>query len=128
MELKEYFDTTSGYGILATADASGNVDAAMYAHPHFMEDDTLAFIMAERLTHANLQSNPKAVYLFIESGAGYTGRRLYLTKVREAEDDVLISEICRRCDYSMHRDNLTRHVVFFKLERELPLVGPGNQI
>ncbi len=126
MELKEYFDNSNGHGILATADASGNVDAAMYARPHFMEDDTLAFIMAERLTHANLQSNPKAAYLFIESGAGYTGRRLYLTKVREVEDDGLISEICRRCDYSMYQDNLTRHVVFFKLDCELPLVGSGN--
>jgi len=30
MELKEYFETTEGSGILATADSDGLVDAAIY--------------------------------------------------------------------------------------------------
>ena len=125
MEVKEYFENTKGYGVLATADSSGKVNAAMYARPHFMEDDTIVFIMAERLTHENLQSNPHAVYLFIEFGTGYNGKRLYLTKIREAQDDNLIGEICRRCNYSMYGNELTRYLVFFKIDRELPLVGSG---
>jgi hypothetical protein len=38
MDLKEYFNDTKGVGVLATSDADGKVDAAIYARPHFMED------------------------------------------------------------------------------------------
>ncbi|MCX5851910.1 MAG: pyridoxamine 5'-phosphate oxidase family protein, partial [Deltaproteobacteria bacterium] len=69
MTLRDYFDTATGTGILATADKEGNVNAAIYSRPHFMEDESIAFIMADRMTHFNLQSNPRAVYLFRESGA-----------------------------------------------------------
>jgi hypothetical protein len=65
MSLKEYFDTTKGIGFLFTADGDGQVDAAIYARPHFMEDGTMAFIMRDRLSHHNLQSNPHATFLFI---------------------------------------------------------------
>jgi len=126
MELKEYFENTTGYGVLATADASGKVDAAIYSRPHFMEDGTIAFIMADRLTHANLQKNPNAVYLFIESGEGYTGKRLYLRKTSEIQDDDLVAQICRRCNYTMYGNDLTRYVVFFSIDKELPLVGSGS--
>ena len=91
-----------------------------------MEDGTLAFIMGDRLTHANLQSNPHAAYLFAEAGPGYSGKRLYLTRVREEADDQLVQEICRRCDYSIYNDRLTRFVVFFKVDQVLPLVGSGK--
>ena len=77
MDLKQYFEDTKGIGILATADAEGKVDAAVYARPNIMEDDSLAFIMRDRLTHHNLQSNPYATYLFVEKGPGYKGKRLF---------------------------------------------------
>jgi len=123
MDLGTYFEQTQGHGVLATADAAGKVDAAMYARPHFMGPDSAAFIMADRLTHANLQVNPHAAYLFIESGPGYAGKRLYLTRTREEQNDALIQEICRRCDYSFHKSRLTRYVVHFHIDRVLPLVG-----
>jgi len=126
MDLFKYFETTEGYGVLATADATGKVDAAMYARPHFMDEKTLAFIMAERLTHHNLQSNPHAAYLFIEKSPGYVGKRLYLTKTREETDSELVQQICRRCDYSMYGNRLTQHVVFFRVDQVLPLVGSGS--
>jgi Pyridoxamine 5'-phosphate oxidase len=113
VNLGDYFDKTQGHGVLATSDASGLVNAAIYARPHLIGEDTLAFVMAERLTHKNLQSNPHAVYLFIEAGQAYSGKRLYLTKTKEESSDELVKQICRRCDYSMHGKNLTRHVVFF---------------
>ncbi|MDD5094882.1 MAG: pyridoxamine 5'-phosphate oxidase family protein [Dehalococcoidia bacterium] len=125
MDLGEYFDKTQGHGVLSTADSSGVVDAAIYARPHLMEANTVAFVMAERLTHKNLQSNPHAVYLFIEAGQGYQGKRLYLTKTKEESLDELVEQICRRCDYSMHGNNLTRHVVFFHVDKVLPLIGAG---
>ncbi|MFC1917555.1 pyridoxamine 5'-phosphate oxidase family protein [Chloroflexota bacterium] len=125
MNLGEYFNQTKGRGVLATADAEGKVNAALYARPHFMDDDTVVFIMAERLTHENLQSNPWATYIFIQEGEGYKGKRLYLKKVKEEQNDQLISEICRKCDYS-HYDLHTRYVVSFNLEKVLPLIGDGT--
>jgi len=81
MTLKDYFEGKKGTGVLATADSAGQVDAAVYSRPHFMEDGSLAFIMRDRLTHHNLQSNPYATFLFIENGPGYNGRRLFLKKL-----------------------------------------------
>ncbi|WP_286817878.1 hypothetical protein [Desulfobacter sp. UBA2225] len=48
MELKSYFESTDGTGILSTADSNGNVDAAIYSRPLFLEDK-IAFIMRDRL-------------------------------------------------------------------------------
>lgn len=126
MNLSEYFEKTTGYGVMSTADATGRVNAAVYARPHFMEENVVAFIMRERLTHANLQTNPHAAYLFMESGPGYSGKRLYLTKIREESSEELVRTICRRCDYSMFPDQSTRHVVFFSVDEVLPLIGAGS--
>ncbi len=79
MDLSEYFESANGLGVLATASADGQVDLAVYARPHVLAKDTVAFIMADRLSHANLQSNPRAAYLFREDGEGYRGKRLHLT-------------------------------------------------
>ncbi len=59
MNLGDYFDNTKGYGVIATADSEGKVNAAVYARPHFFDEKTIAFIMRERLTHANLQTNTR---------------------------------------------------------------------
>jgi hypothetical protein len=95
MKLSEYFEKEEGVGVLATADGHGMVDAALYGRPHFFDEETVAFIAAEKLTQANLQSNPHAVYLFKVVGR-YEGRRLYLTKIREEKDSPLIEEIRRK--------------------------------
>lgn len=124
MELKPYFENVEGKGILATADANGKVDAAIYARPHFMDDGTLALIMRDRLTHHNLQSNPHACYMFIEKGPGYKGKRLFLTRVREEPDSDLLQSLRRR-QYVDEKDD-SKFLVFFKIDRELPLVGGGK--
>ena len=124
MNLKEYFENTNGVGVLATADGDGKVDAAVYARPHFMEDGTLAVIMRDRLTHHNLQSNPKATYLFIENGAGYKGKRLFMTKVREEKDTKLLESLRTR-QYLEEKDE-SKFLVFFQLDQELPIIGDGK--
>jgi hypothetical protein len=123
-ELKSYFENTEGIGVLATADAEGKVDAAIYARPHFMEDGTVAFIMRDRLTHHNVQSNPHAHYLFKENTSGYKGKRLFLTKVRETEDPDLIKTLRRR--QYIHDSDESKYLVFFDVDQVLPLVGPGR--
>lgn len=120
-ELKSYFEKVKGLSILATADAEGKVNAAVYSRPHFMNDTTVAFIMRDRLTHRNIQSNPHAAFLFVEEGPGYIGRRLYLTKVREEENSELIDAISRR-EYATPPGD-KRFLVFFSVDKILPLIG-----
>ncbi len=124
MDLKQYFEDTKGIGILATADAEGKVDAAVYARPNIMEDDSLAFIMRDRLTHHNLQSNPYATYLFVEKGPGYKGKRLFLKKEREEQDTELLASLRKR-QYLNEKEE-SKFLVFFKIEKELPLIGDGS--
>lgn len=124
MKLEEYFDIKKGVGVLSTADSEGKVDAAIYARPHFMEDGSLAFIMRDRLSHHNLQSNPHAAYLFKEEGSGYKGKRLFLTRVREEQNTELLESLKRR--KSAYGNGEDRFLVFFKLDKTLPLVGDGS--
>jgi hypothetical protein len=124
MSLEEYFNNTKGMGILSTADSEGKVDSAVYARPHFMKDVTLAMIMRDRLTHHNLQSNPHATYLYKEEGSGYRGKRLFMTKVREEQNTELLETLRRR--KSAYGNGEDRFLVFFKLEKELPLFGDGK--
>ena len=76
MDLADYFENHQGLGILATADSDGTVDLAIYAKPHVVSENTVAFVMRERLTHQNLKSNPHAAYMFVEQGEEYIGKRL----------------------------------------------------
>ena len=125
MELNKYFESAKGRGIISTADSSGQLTAAVYAKPHFLEDSSIAFIMADRLTHKNLQSNPHAVYLFIESGEGYAGKRLYLTKTKEEKNSPLIDQIRRKdsCPVDEEYMKQNRFLVHFRVDKVLPLVG-----
>jgi len=125
MKLSKYFENVKGKGILATADTSGTVDAAMYARPHFMDEDTIAFIMAERLSHENLRSNPNACYLFVENGDKYVGKRLYLTKTKEEENTQLIENLRRQHHYIAHAEYYkeNKYLVYFHIDKVLPLIG-----
>lgn len=125
MKLDEYFESTKGRGVLATADKRGKVNLATYARPYFMDDSTVTFIMAERLNHENLKSNPYAAYLFSEEEQKYQGKRLYLKKTKEEKNPDLITRICRKCDYS-HYETSNRYVVYFNIEKVLPLIGSGE--
>jgi len=124
--LKQYFETAAGTGVLSTADATGKVDAAIYSTPHVMDDGTVAFIMRERLTHENLKSNPHAAYLFLEDRPGRKGIRIYLKKTREDDDPVLIKSMTRRhLTPEQDAQKGPKHLVYFTVEKVLPLVGSG---
>ena len=123
MDLEEYFEKTEGLGILATADSRGNVDLAIYSRPHVIDEQTVAWIMSDRLSHANLQSNPSAAYMFIESNEGYQGKRLYLTKLREEADPERITQIRRRRRQGHTFDAGSKYLVYFKVGKVRPLVG-----
>jgi hypothetical protein len=126
MDYREYFKDAKGRGVLAAADGQGLVDVAVYARPHIMDDDTIAFIMRDRLIHHNLQSNNHAAYLFMEDGAGYKGIRLFLTKVREEQDTDLLYSLRSDRYPSKKEEGKTLFLVFFKVDKVLPLIGAGE--
>ena len=125
MKLSEYFEKTDGHGVIATADCEGKVGAAVYARPHFINEKTVAFIMADRLMHKNLQSNPHASYLFVESNKEDAGKRIYLTKTKEEADRKRVDEMLRKevCPVDEGYIKGKRFLVYFKVDRVLPLVG-----
>jgi len=117
MSLAEYFETIEGTGILATSDSDGNVDLAIYSRPYVIEENKIAFSMLERTSYANVQSNPKAAYMFIEKGQGYKGKRLYLKKSGEETDPHRIEEIkSHRPKRHEGTTESARHFVYFSVE------------
>ncbi|MCK9229595.1 MAG: pyridoxamine 5'-phosphate oxidase family protein [Syntrophales bacterium] len=126
MNLGAYFDKVKGVGVMATADAEGNVNAAALSKPVMMDENTVAFIMSGHLTHQNLTSNPKACYFFREQD-GYDGKRLYLTKIKEEEGSELIETIRKKRYpiFTIKYNNESKYVVFFRVDKVLPLVADG---
>ena len=123
MKISEYFKTVKGRGVLATADSGGRVDVAWYAAPHVLDEGTIAFIMIDRLTHHNLQSNPQAAYLYSEEEEKYKGVRLFLTKLREEKESPLLDSI-RRKEYPDLKGK--EYLVVFRVDKVLPLIGEGG--
>ena len=128
MELKQYFENTTGLGILATADADGNVDIAIYSRPHVADDGTVMLIMGDRLSHSNLQSNPKAAFLFREDVPGYRGMRLYLEKISEEKNSPLIDQLRSKKHGKEDEGGLKdRFLVHFKVTGMRPMTGDAGK-
>ena len=121
--LREYFENTEGVGVLGTSDAEGNVDLAVYARPHVADDGTVAFVMSDRLSHANTAANPNAAYLFVEKWERYKGKRLHLTKIREETDPEKIEAVRRESRKQRDYGDAVKYLVHFKVEKVRPLVG-----
>ena len=125
MEISEYFKTVKGNGVLATADSTGKVDISVYAIPHVTDEETIAFIMTDRLTHQNLQSNPHAAYLFMEEEEKFKGKRPYLTKIREEKDSPLLDSMRRKAYPNLKGKE---YLVFFRVNKIIPLIGTGPEL
>ncbi len=123
--LQEYFGSVSGHGVLATADSAGRVDAAVYSKPYFLDEEHVAFIMAETRSYENVEENPFAVYLYTESAEENKGRRLYLKKVKEERDAKQINDIMKKVyppgEHKYQAE--AKSLVTFKVEEIRPLHG-----
>lgn len=122
MDFTEYFSQVNGNGFLATSNSRGEVNVAVYSRPQIMKDGSFVFGMTDRLTHTNLQENPRAVYAFHEGS--YRGRRFYLYKVKEETSGQVLDEIRKAADkYAFPgAGKAVKYVVYFRLDNELPLV------
>ena len=125
MTLAEYFDKTKGTGILATSDADGKVNLAIYSRPYVIDENKIAFSMLDRRSYKNLQSNPKAAYMFIEQSEGRKGQRLYLVKTSEETNAALISKIKEQHKNRFSAESSGKHLVYFEITETRQLIG-GN--
>lgn len=127
MSLQEYFENTKGMGILATSDSKGIIDTAVYGRPHFIDENNCIFLMADKLSHKNIQKNPKASYAFIQKEGHYTGKRLYLTKTKESDDSALVDEFRREKHGCQEGKDKKTFVVYFQVDSVRPLVGDSAE-
>jgi hypothetical protein len=121
MNLTDYFAEKDGTAILSTADGEGKVNAAIYSKPHLIEEDVIALLMSDRLSHENLQENPYAVYLFIEKTPGWQGKRLYLKRLKEERNTELARSLVRHSNPAA--ENIDINLVYFQVDKVLPLIG-----
>ncbi len=81
-ELMDYFNKKPRIGALATADGTGNVNAAVFGSPRMMDENTVVMGIGRNRSFAYLKENPRAVFIIMEPGDGpmeWNGIRVYLT-------------------------------------------------
>ncbi len=131
--MKAYFAAAKGTGVLATADKAGNVNAAIYARPYVIDANTIAFVMADRRSYANVCENPKAAYLFVEETQGYAGKRLYLTRTGEETNPARVAKL--RAEYAKEYGRAycpadatgTAFLVYFRVDGIRALIGDAEE-
>ena len=80
-QVMKMFNQKNRIGALATADKSGNVNAAVFGSPRMIDEDTVIMAIGDNRSLQYLQENPKASFIVIEPGAApmeWKGARLYL--------------------------------------------------
>ena len=121
MKISEYLENIRGVGILSTASKNGEVNGSVYARPHVVAPDKVAFIMRERLSRANIKQNTRAHYLFLEQGTKSRGIRLHLDMLEETDDPEAIKKLSRR--EQSYDDEERRYLVTFRVRKALSLLG-----
>ena len=129
MSLKEYFQVAKGTGVISTSDGDGKVNSAIYSRPYVIDEETVAFIIANRLTRRNLKVNPKCAFLFIEKGDGFSGKRFALTMTREGkgedEPDTALTAWYEKYRQAYPEESL--YLGYFHVVETLPLVSELGQ-
>lgn len=123
MNLAELFPE-GGRGVIATADSSGRVNTAVYAIPHVIDEELLAWGMGQGRTHSNLLENPNASYLYLAPSRGSNGWRLTL-QLKEIQDSgAMLNQIREHTAriVSAQAGEAVRYVALFKVAEIRPLV------
>jgi len=123
MKLSELFPA-AGKGIIATASAAGVVNTAVYARPHIIDDETLAWGMTDGRSYANLMENPHASYLYLAPVSGFSGWRLTL-ELKKLEDGGELLTAIRKSTREIvgpEAGAMVRHVGYFRVIEVRPLV------
>jgi len=123
MKLAELFPE-GGRGVIGTADADGVVNMAVFAIPHVIDEETVAWGFTEGRSITNLRLNPHASYLYLAPVRGYSGWRLTLTMTHETGEGELLQKIKEEATrYSgTMAGAAVKQVVYFKVDEVRPLM------
>lgn len=123
MNLDEIFNSY-GIGVMATAGADGQVNTAVYARPHLIDNDTAVWGMTEGRTFRNISQNPHASYLFREDRPGFRGIRLHLELLRSEETGEMLDKIRLETSRIVGPDagNHVTHAVWFRITERRALI------
>jgi hypothetical protein len=112
-----------GRGVIGTASKDGVVNMAVYAVPHDVDDETVAWGMTDGRTWNNVRENPNASYTYFESGEGFRGARLTLSLSRTEDSGAMLAKIRERTGAtSPGNPEAIKHVAYFKVVEIRPLV------
>lgn len=112
-----------GRGVIATASRAGVVNMAVYAVPHVVDDETVAWGMTDGRTWNNVRENPNASYAYFASGEGFRGARLTLSLARTEDSGEMLAKIRERTGMvSPGNPDAVKHVAYFKVVETRPLV------
>ena len=123
MKLSDMFPA-GGRGVIAASDSSGNVNIAVYAKPHVVDDKTVVWGMTEGRTWASVKENPRAAYLYMNPGPGYAGVRLKLSLKSSFESGDMLETIKKHTATIVGPTaaEAVTHVAFFAVEEIRPLI------
>ena len=113
-----------GRGVIATSSRDGVPNAAVYAAPHVIDEETVAFGMTRGRTFRNLSENPNAAFLYLSPGAALGGVRMTLALKEMREADPLLDRIRERAREaaSVEAGDSIRVVAYFTVTELRPLV------
>jgi hypothetical protein len=123
MKLAELFPE-GGRGIIGTAGANGAVNLAVFAVPHVIDEETLAWGFTDGRSLHNLKENPHASYLYLAPTRGYAGWRLTLSLKKETEEGELLQKIREEASQASipAAGAAIKAVVYFKVDEVRPLM------
>ena len=123
MKLAELFPE-GGRGIIGTADANGVVNMAVFATPHIIDEETLAWGFTEGRSMANVKQNPHASYLYLAPSRGYSGWRLAMTFKEEKTEGELLATIKEGASRAAgpQAGPAIKYVAYFKVDEVRPLM------
>jgi len=123
MNLVELFQQP-GLGVMATASKDGNVNTAVYARPHIIDEQTMVWGMTEGRTYLNIIENPQASFLFKTSGPGFSGVRMALEHVKTEESGPMLAKIKENADATVGSGTgaAVTHAAWFMVTEVRPLI------
>jgi len=112
-----------GRGVIGTASKAGVVNMAVYAVPHVVDAETVAWGMTDGRTWSNVLENPNASYTYFAPGEGFRGARLTLTLSRTEDSGAMLATIRARAGTSSPGNpEAVKHVAYFKVVETRSLV------
>ena len=129
-QVMEMFNRETRIGILASANKSGDVNAAVFGSPRMIDENTVIMAIGDNRSFQYLQENPKASFIVVEPGDSPTewkGVRIYLeVDTYERYGEVLDSfrENIRKVAGKRSADAI-KAAIRFKVVDVRPLIAPN---